>query len=107
MRSRIRGAGYWKLNTSILERQPFSDVTQKFWHDWQDQKLYYNSIINWWGIGKLYFKMLATHYCVQMQKNINHKQTELMEFIKAKKSKPNPYQNKINNAYQHVQDIDN
>lgn len=30
-----------------------------------------------------------------------------MEFIKAKKSKPNPYQNKINNAYQHVQDIDN
>ena len=107
MRSRIRGAGYWKLNTSILERQSFSDVTQKFWHDWQDQKLYYNSIINWWGIGKPYFKMLATHYCVQMQKNINHKQTELMEFIKAKKSKPNPYQNKINNAYQHVQDIDN
>ena len=51
--------------------------------------------------------MLKTHYCVQMQQNINHKQTGLMEFIKAKKSKPNPYQNEINNAYQHVQDTDN
>ena len=39
LRSRIRGPGYWKLNTSILEHKTFKDATQNFCNDWQNQKV--------------------------------------------------------------------
>ena len=51
--------------------------------------------------------MLATQYCIQMQKNIRKKQTQLTELIKKEKYNPNPGQHKINNAHQQLQDIDN
>ena len=50
--------------------------------------------------------MLATQYCVQMQNNIRHKQDELAQFITIEKTKPNPNQDKIQEAHQH-QGIDN
>ena len=56
---------------------------------------------------KLYFKMLAAQYCVQMQKSIRNKQDELTQFITIEKTKPNPNQDKIQEAYQHLNDIDN
>ena len=61
----------------------------------------------WWEVGKLYFKMLAIQYCVQMQKNIRSKQDELTQFITIEKTKANPNQDKIQEAHQHLQDIDN
>ena len=51
--------------------------------------------------------MLATQYCVQMQKNIRNKQDELTQFITIEKTKPNLNQDKIQEAHQHLQDIDN
>ena len=68
-----------------LEHETFKKPTKNFWHDWQNQKESYDSVTIWWEIGKLYFKILATHYCVQMQKNIRNKQTELTEIIKNEK----------------------
>ena len=67
----------------------------------------YKEISTWWEVGKLYFKMLATQYCVQMQKNIRNKQDELTQFITIEKTKANPNQDKIQEAHQHLQDIDN
>ena len=78
-----------------------------FWYKWQNQKESYKSIPTWWEIGKLYFKMLATQYCVQMQKNIRMKQTQLINLINMEKQKANPDQHKITNAHQHLEDIDN
>ena len=43
--------------------------------------------------------MLATQYCVQMQKNIRNKQDELTQFIATEKAKPNPNQDKIQEAH--------
>ena len=51
--------------------------------------------------------MLATQYCVQMQKNIRNKQEELTQFITIEKTKPNTHQYKIQKAHQHLQDVDN
>ena len=48
--------------------------------------------------------MVATQYCVQMQKNIHNKQDELTQFISIEKTKPIPNQEKI---HQHLQDIVN
>ena len=41
------------------------------------------------------------------KKNIRNKQDELTQFITIEKTKPNPNQDKIQEAYQHLQDIDN
>ena len=51
--------------------------------------------------------MLATQYCVKMQKNMRNKQDKLTQFITIEKTKPNPNQDKIQEAYQHLQDTDN
>ena len=42
-----------------------------------------------------------------MQKNIRNKQDELTQFITIEKTKANPNQDKIQEAHQHLQDIDN
>ena len=59
------------------------------------------------GRKKLYFKMPAAQYCVQMQKNIHNNQDQLTQFITIEKTKPKPNQDKIQEAHQHLQDIDN
>ena len=64
-----RGPGFWKLNTSILIHETFKKAFKNFWNDWQNQKTSYDQLSTWWEIGKVFMKMLATHYCVTMQKN--------------------------------------
>ena len=51
--------------------------------------------------------MLATHYCVELQKNIRKKQELLTQILKSEKLKPNPNQNQINKIHNHLQDIQN
>ena len=51
--------------------------------------------------------MLATQYCVQIEKNIHNKQDELTQFVTTEKTKPHPNEEKIQEAHQHLQDIDN
>ena len=81
LRVRARGPGYWELNTWILDHETFRIAFQTFWQEWKQQQKDYKDISSWWEVGKLYFKMLETQYCVQMQKNIRHKQDELAQFI--------------------------
>ena len=107
LRVRTRGPGYWKLNTSILDHEAFCIAFQHFRQKWKQQQKDYKNISTWWEVGKLYFKMLATQYCVQMQKNIRNKQDELTQFITIEKTKPKPNQDKIQEAHQHLPDIGN
>ena len=51
--------------------------------------------------------MLATQYCIQMQKNIRNKQDEITQFIIFEKTRANPNQDKIQEAHQHLQDNNN
>ena len=81
LRVRARSPGYWELNTWILDHETFRIAFQTFWQEWKQQQKDYKDISSWWELGKLYFKMLGTQYCVQMQKNIRHKQDELAQFI--------------------------
>ena len=88
-----RGSGYWKLNTSILSHANFQIAFKNFWTDWQKQKQLYNQLSTWREVGELYSKVLATHYCVQLQKNIRKKLQQLTQILKSEKLKPNPNQN--------------
>ena len=51
--------------------------------------------------------MLATQYCVQMQKNMRNKRDQLTQFIAIEKTKPNPNQDKIQEAHQYLPAIHN
>ena len=95
------------MNSSILNHETFRIAFQNSWQEWKQQQKDYKDISTWWEVGKLYFKMLATQYCVQMQKIIRNKQDEPTQFITIEKTKPNPNQGKIQEAHQHLQDIDN
>ena len=55
----VSGAGYWKLNTSILKQVSFEKLFQNFWKDWEKVKNKYSSLNQWWESGKLYFKIIA------------------------------------------------
>ena len=44
LRVRIRGPGYWKLNTSILQHGNFQKAIETFWLDWQKQRASYNTV---------------------------------------------------------------
>ena len=63
----------------------------------------------WWEVGELYFKMLATQHNIvyKCKKNIRNKQDELTQFITIEITKAKPNQDKIQEAHQHLQDIDN
>ena len=74
---RTRGPGYWKLNTSILDHETFRIAFQNFRQEWKQQQKDYKDISTWWEVGKLYFKMLATQYCLQMQKKYVINKTNL------------------------------
>ena len=51
------------------------------------------------GREKLYFKMPAAQYCVQMQKNIHNKQDQLTQFITIEKTKPKTKSKKFTNIF--------
>lgn len=78
-----------------------------FWSDCQKQRVSHNTVSTWWEIGKLYIKIIATRYCVQLQKNIRTKQSELTHFIDNEQTKTHTDQNEINIAYNQLQDIEN
>ena len=105
--TRHRSPGYWKLNTSILLHANFQKAFKNFWTNWQEQKQSYNQLSTWWEAGKLYLKMLAARYCVELQKNIRNKHKQLTQLLKSEKLKPNPDQNQINNIHIYLQDIQN
>ena len=107
LRVRTCSPGYWKLNTSILDHETFRIDFQNFWQEWKQQQKDYKNISTWWEVGKLYFKMIATQYCVQMQKNMRNKRDQLTQFLAIEKTKPNPNQDKIQEAHQYLPVTDN
>ena len=46
--------------------------------------------------------MLAEQHCEQLQKNIPNKQDKLTQFMAIEKIKPNPNQDKTQEAHQHL-----
>ena len=51
--------------------------------------------------------MIATQYCAQMQKNMRNKRDQLTQFLAIEKTKPNPNQDKIQEAHQYLPVTDN
>ena len=82
-----KGRGIWKLYTSILKQKYFKEIFQKFWKNWQEQKIKYKSINQWWESGKIYFRMLAIEYCKEQNYKTLQKQKNLTNQILIEKIK--------------------
>ena len=54
-----RGRGIWKMNLSHIEEKSFQMEIDKFWAEWQKQKVHYKDIGIWWDLGKTYIKRIA------------------------------------------------
>ena len=41
-KQKLKGNGFWKLNTSILQQKNFKEIIHKFGENWQKQKIQIN-----------------------------------------------------------------
>ena len=102
-----RRPGYWKLNTSILKHDNYKNTIKKFRQDWQNQKQDYDTITQWWDVGKLYIKMILIRYSTLLNQNIKKAQEEATNKILLEKQKEIPNLNKIKELYNQLEDIQN
>ena len=66
--SSSRGPGYWKLNTSLLADSVYRDKVSEFWSFWATQRSAFDSLANWWDVGKLKLKALSIQYSQLLSK---------------------------------------
>lgn len=102
-----KGPGIWKLNTAILKHKNFQNIFQQFWKNWQKGKTKYQNQIDWWKIGKLYFKTLPREYCTKRNQQLNNKYQTLIKYINEEKFKLQPNIHKIEQYQQNLEDIEN
>lgn len=47
---------YCHCNTKLLEDKDFCEVFKFFWEAWQTEKSLFESIIQWWEVGKVFVR---------------------------------------------------
>lgn len=47
------GKGYWKMNISLLEDDIFKKEFKDFYKSWQEFKVGYVSLLEWWEVLKI------------------------------------------------------
>ena len=55
----------------ICKQKKFQEIFKIFWKYWQNNKIEYENLNDWWDAGKLYLKTIATEYCTTRNKQIN------------------------------------
>ncbi len=53
---------YWRFNVKLLNDKRFCDVFQNFWETWKKEKERFESIIQWWDVGKIHIKGFCQQY---------------------------------------------
>ena len=91
----------------IYKQKKFQEIFKNFWKYWQNNKIEYENLNDWWDAGKLYLKAIATEYCTRRNKQINKKQQELINYMSQEKSRINPNIEKINKYQQELTEIEN
>ena len=102
-----KGRGICKLNTSIIKQKYFKKIFQKFSKNWQEQKIKYKSINQWWESGKIYFRMLAIEYCKEQNYKTLQKQKNLTNQILIEKIKPAANLERLEIWQQQLEEIEN
>ena len=56
-----RGAGVWKLNTSLLQDDQLVQEVRDFWISWRSEQSSFPSLAVWWDAGKVRLKTMLRH----------------------------------------------
>ena len=62
------GQGVWKLNTSILDDDEYTELINSFWGRWRLAQTAYPTLAKWWDAGKSRIKGITIAYCSQKTK---------------------------------------
>ena len=62
------GQGVWKLNTSILDDDEYTELINSFWGRWRQAQTAYPTLAKWWDAGKSRIKGITIAYCAQKTK---------------------------------------
>ena len=85
-----KGPGIWKLDTTILKQKQFQNIFNTFWISWTKEKPKYENHSDWWEIGKIYFKNMATEYSTEKSRQIKNKYKQCIKIINEEKIKSQP-----------------
>ena len=85
-----KGPGIWKLDTTILKQKQFQNIFNTFWISWTKEKPKYENHSDWWEIGKIYFKNMATEYSTGKSRQIKNKYKQCIKIINEEKIKSQP-----------------
>ena len=73
-----RGKGTWKFNNDLLTSNEFKGEISDMWKLWQNKKLHFNDISEWWEKGKEMLKYYAIEYSIYRNK-LNHSNHRALE----------------------------
>ena len=76
-KQKLKGNGFWKLNTFILKEKNFKEIILKFWENWQKQKIQ----IHQWMVGIWENLFQSTLRRILKTTKPNYK-TKITKFIK-------------------------
>ena len=74
----VRGSGYWKFNTNLLNDQEFTKEILNFWEFWLTQINTFDNITGWWDGAKSHFKRIAIIHSVKNSKIIKRDRADLV-----------------------------
>ena len=81
------GPSRWHLNVSFLNNFSFVTLISDFWSDWRLRKNSFDSLQNWWDVGKSKIKGLAIRFCCQQSSERNQSRsllTNLAQHLKTR-----------------------
>ena len=84
---RVRGPGYWKLNTSLLVDENYTAIVENFWKSWRASKPRFRSILSWWDVGKRKVKEITIKFASEKRKLARVHRTSLESSLAILKSR--------------------
>ena len=101
-----RGRGIWKMNLSHVEEKCFQTEINKFWAEWQKQKVHYKDIGIWWDLGKTYIKRIAIDFSISKQTEMKSVRKQVTDDIKFEREQPQPDRENIESLVSKLKEID-
>ena len=83
----VRGRGFWKLNTSLLDEQQYRDKVTSFWTDWRKRKQQFTTLGAWWDAGKFKIKQMSITHAIKKKQLSRQYEKKLQKQLRNTKRK--------------------
>lgn len=100
------GAGYWKINETLLNDEKYIKLIETFWTHWRQQKIEHDCL-EWWDMGKKKIKDITINYSKMKAKRERDKYNIYNRKLEEEENKPNPSQQIISELKASILEIEN